>query len=113
MGVPDSLLPHQVTIVRPATGTDTYGSTTYDYGLGATRTTVAGWMQQDRRTEPATDGRDPLEQRWLLITNHQDIQGRDRVEWSGPTMEVDGPPEATYTPAGYHHTEATLRAVEG
>ena len=113
MGVPDGLLVHQVTIVRPATSTDAYGNTTRDYGAGATRTTVAGWMQQDQRTEPHEDGRDSLEQRWLLITDHEDIQGYDRVEWDGPTMEVDGPPEPAYTPAGYHHTEATLRVVEG
>lgn len=113
MGVPGHMLPHTITVVRPATATDAYGTTTYDYGAGATRTAMAGWMQQDRRGEPRTDGREPLEQRWLLITNHADIAGRDRVEWSGPTMEVEGPPEPVYTPAGYHHTEATLRAVAG
>lgn len=113
MGVPDRLLPHQVTIVRPAVSTDSYGSQRYDYGVGATRTTVAGWMQQDRRMEPRTDSREPLEQRWLLVTNHQDITGRDRIEWDGPTMEVEGPPAPVHTPAGYHHTETTLRAVTG
>lgn len=113
MGVPDHLLPHQVTIVRPAIGADSYGNQTYDYAGGATRTTVAGWMQQDRRTEPRSDGREPLDQDWLLVTNHTDVQGRDRVEWSGPTMEVEGPPEPVYTPAGAHHVEATLRVVSG
>lgn len=113
MGIPDGMLPHQVTIVRPATATDAHGNTVLDYGGAATRTTVAGWMQQDKRAEPRSDGRDPLEQHWLLIANHQDIQGKDRVEWSGPTMEVEGPPEPVFTPAGYHHTESTLRVVQG
>lgn len=113
--VPAHLLPHQVTIVRPAITINQYGNQTYDYGAGATRTTVAAWMQQDHRQEPRSDGREPLEQRWLIVTNHQDVQGRDRIEWSEtpPVFEVEGPPEPVYTPTGYHHQEATLRVVAG
>lgn len=113
--VPALLLPQQVTIVRPAESIDSFGNTVYDYGAAATRTTVAAWLQQDRRTEPRSDGREPLVQRWALVTNHQDVQGRDRVEWSETpaVFEVEGPPEPTYTPAGFHHTEATLRVVSG
>lgn len=113
MGIPTGLLPHQVTVVRPAVTVDSHGNQVYDYAAAATRTTVAGWMQQDRREEPRSDGREALEQRWLLVTNHEDVQGRDRLEWSGPTFEVEGPPEPVHTPAGYHHLEATLRAVAG
>lgn len=113
MGIPDSMLPHEVTIVRPATTTDAYGNDVRDYGVAATRTEIRAWMQQDRRAEPREDGRDPLEQAWLMLTNHEDVQGLDRVEWSGPTFEVEGPPEPAYTPAGFHHTEATLRVVTG
>lgn len=115
MPVPSALLPHQVTVVRPVVTTDEFGNQTLNYGSGATRTTVAAWLQQDRRTEPRSDGREALEQRWALVTNHQDVQGRDRIEWSETpaVFEVEGPPEPTYTPSGYHHTEATLRVVEG
>ncbi len=113
MGVPDALLPHDVTIVRPATTTDSHGNDVRDYGAGATRTEMRAWMQQDRRTEPRTDGRDPLEQAWLMVTNDDDVQGLDRVEWGEQTFEVEGPPEPVHTPAGYHHTESTLRAVAG
>lgn len=113
MAIPDHMLPHTVTRVRPTTSTDSYGSTTYDYGAAANRKQLRGWMQQDRRTEPRSDGREPLAQDWLLVTNDGDIAGRDRIEWSGPTMEVEGPPEPVYTPAGYHHTETTLRVVAG
>lgn len=113
--VPEHLLPHTVTVVRPAVSTDAYGSEVYDYGPAATRTSVAAWMQQDSRREPLSDGRDPLVQRWLLVTNHQDVRGRDRVEWSETpaVFEVDGPPEPAYTPTGYHHEEASLRVVAG
>lgn len=113
MGVPVGMLPHQVTRVRPASSTDAHGNATYDYGAAADRKVMPGWVQQDRRDEPRSNGRDPLEQQWLLVTNDADIQGHDHIEWSGPTMEVEGPPEPIYTPAGYHHTESTLRAVEG
>lgn len=113
MGVPDALLPHEVTVVRPAVTTDAYGNDVRDYGAEATRTQMQAWLQQDHRTEPRSDGRNPLEQRWLMVTNDDDIQGYDHVEWSGQTFEVEGPPEPVHTPAGYHHTESTLRAVAG
>lgn len=118
MPVPSRLLPHTVTIVRPATTTDTYGNQTFDYGDDATRTDMDGWLQQNSRTEPLSNGRDPLEQSWLLVTNDKDIEGRDRVEWTDPagndlTFEVDGPPAPVFTPGGYHHTETTLRLVAG
>lgn len=113
MAIPAGKLPHTITRVRPVVGTDAYNSQTYDYGEAADRREMPGWMQQDRRGEPLEDGRDPLEQAWLLITNDPDVQGLDQVEWSGPTMQVEGPPEPVYTPAGYHHTESTLRAVSG
>jgi len=117
MGVPAGLLPHTVTRVRPAVTTNPYGDKTYNYGAAAVRKPMAAWMQQDQRTEPLADGRDPLTQNWLMVTNDPDVAGHDRIEWTapaGPTVfEVDGPPAPVYTPAGYHHTESTLRLVEG
>jgi hypothetical protein len=118
MAVPARLLPHTVTRVRPATSTDSYGNTTYDYGSSASRKDMAAWLQQNNRAEPLSNGRDPLDQVWLLVTNDKDIQGRDRVEWTDPagndvTFEVDGPPAPVFTPGGYHHTESTLRVVSG
>lgn len=114
MGVPGHLLPLEVTVVRPVVVTDAYGSQTYDYGAAATRTTeVRCWLEQQERSEPLTDGRAPLIQRWLLVTNHFDILGRDRIEHGSKTYEVDGEPEPVYTPAGQHHLEATLKKVDG
>lgn len=114
--IPERLLPHTVTVVRPAVSTDAHGSAVYDYGAGAARAQIRAWLQQDRRSEPLSDGRDPLVQRWLLVTNHRDIHGKDRVEWAdmpGVVWEVDGPPAPLYTPSGCHHLEANLRVVEG
>lgn len=116
MGIPARGLPHLITRVRPATSTDGYGDTTHDYGAGATRTTgIPAWLQQDQRSEKYSDGRTPLEQLWLLMTNERDIAAGDQIEWPAEdlTFTVEGEPEPTYTPAGFHHLEATLRIVAG
>lgn len=117
--IPDRLLIHDVTVVNPAAATDAYGSIVWDYGAGATRTTVKAWLQQEQRSEPFSDGRAPDIERWLLITNHADIAEKARVEWAGETdskvFQVDGPPEPVYAAlaSGYHHTETSLRQIEG
>lgn len=113
MGVPAHMLPHTVTRVRAATTTDSYNNTVPSWGDSASRLDMAAWLQQNQRSEPRSDGRDPLDQLWLLVTNEADILGGDRVEFGGMTFEVEGPPEPVYTPAGFHHTEATLRVVTG
>lgn len=116
MGVPDHLLPHTVTLVRPAQVTDDYGNVTRDYSEGvATRTELRAWMQQDNREEARSDGREAAIQKWLMLTNHLDVQRHDRIEYGALTLglDVEGPPEPVSTPAGPHHLEATLRAVDG
>ncbi|MEM9134282.1 MAG: hypothetical protein AAGE88_18180 [Actinomycetota bacterium] len=123
-GIPDGLLQLTVVVVRPVESTDAHNSTTLDYAAG-TRTTLApgtvnggAWLQQDSRSETRPDGRTPAEQAWLLICNYADIRHRDRIEWAshpaGPVVfEVEGPPEPALTPGEFHHTEATLRIVDG
>lgn len=113
MGVPAHLLTQQFTRVRPATSTGAYGNSTPDYGPAADRETAYGWLEQSSRTEPAADGRDPLVQTWLLITNYADIRGRDRIEYAGIVFDVEGPPSPVPIPGGIHHYEANLRVVEG
>lgn len=125
--VPDRLLPHTVTVVAPATSTDSYGNTVYDFGEAATRTgNVAAWLQQDQRAQVPTAGADPLQAKWSLVTNHSPIRRRDRIEWAdgpeGPmTFELDGQAGPTYNPlqmaaagtSAPHHTELTLKIVDG
>lgn len=118
MPVPVALLPHTVTVIEPVEQTDAYNNATFDYGDDATRTQVAAWLQQDQRSEPHPDGRDPLDQRWLMVTNYPSITGKARIEWGdhpqGPVVfTIDGPPEPAYTPTGFHHLECTLRVTEG
>lgn len=111
MGIPAGMLPHTVTRIRPSTSTDAHNTTVRTYG--ATGTSMAGWLQQDQRTETRQDGRTPLEQLWLLITNDSDINATDRIVFGSDTYEVEGVPAPKYTPAGYHHTETTLRKLDG
>lgn len=117
--LPDRLQLQTVNVVRPAVGADGRGNETFDYGPAATRTPISCWLQQDSRSERFPDGRNPTEQLWLLMTNHQDIDANDRIEWADHpagslTFEVHGPVEPTYRPnSGFHHTEATLRLLEG
>jgi hypothetical protein len=124
--VPGRLLPHTVTVVTPATSTGGYGNTVYDYGAGATRTEVAAWLQQDQRAQVATQGADPLQEKWLMVTNHSPINRRARIEWDGHpggavVFELDGQPNPAYNPLAMaatgssnpHHTELTLRIVDG
>ncbi len=114
------LEPQLLTVITPAQGgPDGFGNPTWDYGVGATRRDIQGWIQQDARSETASPGRDTKEQRWLLITNDEAITARDQIYWAagpqGPvTFEVEGPPEPTFRPAtGFHHTEATMRELVG
>ncbi|MEU2180110.1 hypothetical protein [Streptomyces thermolilacinus] len=124
--VPGRLLPHTVTVIDPATSTDTYGNETYDYGPGATRTEVRAWLEQTQRTQVAATGADPLQQRWLMVTNHHPIGRRARIEWPAApggllVFELDGPPGPLYNPVAMaaaattapHHTELTLKVVDG
>lgn len=124
--VPGRLLPHTVMVVAPATSTDSYGNTVYDYGAGATRTQAAAWLQQDQRTLVTQVGADPMEQRWLMVTNASPVPRRARIEWAGHpsgavVFELDGQPGPFYNPlamaaaasADPHHTELTLKIVDG
>ncbi|MER7833480.1 hypothetical protein [Streptomyces sp. NPDC095602] len=124
--VPMRLLPHTVTVVDPVVATDAYGNTTYDYGPGATRTQARAWLEQTQRSQVVAVGADPLQQRWLMVTNHHPINRRARIEW--PTapggllvFELDGQPGPLYNPLAMaaaattapHHTELTLKVVDG
>lgn len=127
--VPERLLPHRITIVDPAVTTDGYGDKEYDYGDAAARTPdVKAWLQQDQRAQVATVGADPLQAKWLLVTNHSPIGRRARIEWDGSPygplvleLDLDGQPSPVYNPlqmaatgtSNPHHTELTLKIVDG
>jgi len=126
VGVPARLMPHRVTVVDPAVSTDAYGNTVYDYGAGATRTSgVAAWLEQQQRAQIPAIGADPLQERWLMVTDHSPVGRRARIEWTGPggamVFELDGQPNPAYNPltmaaavsSAPHHTELSLKIVDG
>ncbi|MET9953510.1 hypothetical protein ABZ135_18435 [Streptomyces sp. NPDC006339] len=122
--VPGRLLPHTVTVVAPVAVTDSYGNTVYDYGPAATRTPAAAWLEQTQRTQVTVNGADPLQARWLMVTTAT-VPRRARIEWTAPdgpmVFEVDGRPGPLYNPlamaasatAAPHHTELTLKVIDG
>lgn len=125
--VPGRLLPHTITVVDPATSTDSYGNTVYDYGAGATRTTgVKAWLEQTQRTLVTVIGADPLQEKWLMVTNHSPVNRRARIEWADSpggavVFEIDGQPGPSYNPLAMaaagslapHHTELALKIIDG
>lgn len=111
--IPARFLPITVTLVHPASVTDRYNNTVYDYGPAATRTSIAVWIDQLAADDLVSNGRTPITGGWKLITNHLNVDADDRVEWDAETFELDGPAWPVYTPAGVHHIEARLRRVEG
>ncbi len=119
MTINTALLADVVDRVRPVTSSNSHGNTERDYGPAAERTTLRAWLQQNTSDEPFPDGRNPAEQRWLLITDEPDLTEDDRIEWASHpagliVFEVHGPPEPTYRPgSGFHHTEASLRLLDG
>lgn len=108
--VPSALLIHSVTWIVPTTSTNSYGDTVRTYGSG---TTISGRMEQNKASEPLSDGRAPLIREWTLFTNQDGIAGKDRIVFGSLTFEVDGPPAPTYGASGFHHAEVALRLVEG
>jgi len=112
-------LPHSGDVIRPGLAEDGYGNTVSDWE-SATVTRIPCWVQQNTRNTEVTDGRRAVAAGFLLITTSPAdlFTGIERFLWleapGGPMlMELDGPGEAAYTLSGFHHTEATLRRVDG
>lgn len=113
-------LPHTGDIIRPAMVEDAYGNTTAVWSPPASTTRIACWVQQNSRATEVSDGRRALATSFLMLTNEPAdlLEGTERFLWlqapGGPLLlEMDGPAEAAYTLRGFHHTEATLRRLDG
>ncbi|WP_431784329.1 hypothetical protein [Streptomyces chumphonensis] len=116
--IDEAMLPHLVDVLTAGTRTDRYGNEIEDWTTPA-RQSARAWMQQQTRAEE-TDQRNAQIGEWTLICNPVDadgdpltITGASRVEWSGTTFEVAGPPGPAWSPAALHHYEIRLRTVEG
>ncbi|MBP2320488.1 hypothetical protein JOF56_000873 [Kibdelosporangium banguiense] len=107
-------LPHRLIVITPAEQTDEYDNPTpaLDYGPAAPRRTLWGLLQPAASTEDPQPGRVPVTTSWRLFTV-QPISARERVEWNGRVLEVNGEPARWSPRFGHVHYEATLTTVEG
>ena len=107
-------LPHHFLIVTPAQVTDAYDNPTpnRDYGPAATRRVAWGHPQPLGSTEPTKPGRRPVVTRWRLFTI-EPVTARDRIEWRGQVVDVDGEPDRFEPRFGRVHYESPTPCPEG
>jgi hypothetical protein len=114
-------MPHSVDVIFPAVTSDGRGNMTLVYDSPpATTVSTRAWLQQDTGDESPTDGRNPQTRRWfmIIVLPNTVFTGNERIVWTGApgapvTFDAWGPAEPTFTPRGYHHTEVSLRRVDG
>ncbi|ONI86926.1 hypothetical protein ALI144C_09735 [Actinosynnema sp. ALI-1.44] len=107
-------LPHRLTIVTPVAVVDEYGnpSPTLHYGPGADRREIWANVQPARSRGDPAPGRDPITASWSLFT-YSPIAARERVEWRGLVLLIEGSPATWAVRFGRIHYQATLTHVEG
>lgn len=109
-----------ITVVRPATSTDAYGSTVYDWA-NATRTVVHGVAVLPMSQHESGTGvfRDVVTTGWRVYSKPGldiDLTAYDRVEWRGLDLEVVGEVARWPHPlrrGAIHHIEASLQRRTG
>ncbi|XVV05332.1 hypothetical protein ACQPW3_08050 [Actinosynnema sp. CA-248983] len=106
--------PHRFLVVTPTPVADAYDNPTpdLDYGPDAARRVMWGHLQPLGSTEPAEPGRRPVVTRWRLFTI-EPVTARERIEWQGRVLDVDGEPDRFEPRFGLVHYETRLKHVEG
>jgi hypothetical protein len=107
-------LPHRLIVITPTELVDEYDNPTgrLEYGPDAPRREIWGQLQPTGSREDPQPGRQPVITTWRLFT-FQAIQARERVEWNGRTLDVQGEPDAWAPRPGRIHYETILSTVEG
>jgi hypothetical protein len=109
--VPDRLLPHTITVIRPTSTTNAYGTQVLLYdGPG---TTGRAHVQPEIGTE-FNEARTGASIQMRVYTRDLDLAALDRVIFLGEAYDVVGAARP-YRPRGdaVHHYEATMVRVEG
>lgn len=115
MAIPLRVLPLTVTIVKPRTVTDRYGTTVLDWA-NADRITVRGALSAPKRggSSEVDVGRTQMVMASsLYLLPDAPLEGIDHVEVDGRTYQVDGPPEVAWRRGQPHHLVAMVKHVEG
>ncbi|WP_433268166.1 hypothetical protein ACQPZF_03535 [Actinosynnema sp. CS-041913] len=107
-------LPHRFLIVTPNPVTDAYGNPTpeLDYGPDAARRVMWGNLQSAGSSEAAEPGRRPVVTAWRLFSI-EPVTARQRIEWRGLVLEVDGEPDRFEPRFGLVSYETRLKHVQG
>lgn len=107
-------LPHRLIVVAPREVVDEYDNPTprLDYGPGAARREIWGHLQPVVSREEPAAGRHSVITLWRLFT-FSPLGARERAEWRGLVLDVEGEPAMWAPRFGRTHYEATLRRVEG
>jgi len=117
----DHLLVRDVTINRPGTRTDRYGTVLPDPDT-ATTTTTTGWVTTRGSAATSAATREPVDagrlyavttDLILYLPSGTDIAHNDTVTIDTVTYQVDGTPNAAWSPRGEHHIEANLTRADG
>jgi hypothetical protein len=82
-----------------------------DYGPAAARRVAWGHLQPAGSTESAEPGRRPVVTAWRLFSI-EPVTARERVEWQGQVLDVDGEPDQFEPRFGRVHWESRLKHVE-
>jgi len=106
--IPDSFLPHTVTVVTPLIATDEYEDESFDYVNGPTRT-MRCYMQPQGGPE-TTDAQQTTISEWRVFSLDQNLKAEERILWNGDEYHVYENPAIFTQPGGaFHHAEARVR----
>jgi hypothetical protein len=115
----EGMLVHDLEIIAPGAMVDRYGDTLNDWN-NPTTANAKGWIYQRTSEEDHAGGRNAFIQNWrAFIEADATVSAGYRINWPlrGLLFEVDGPPRASYRPAGgvpdLHHYEVDLQHVAG
>ncbi|MEU6449600.1 hypothetical protein [Streptomyces sp. NPDC046979] len=106
------LAPHTVTVVRAPDGFDAEGNSNTDW-TGADRTTVQGQVEPAASSENR-ENRDQVATTYLVrLPPSTAVGARDRLEWSGMTLEVTGDPLPWSGLTALDHLQLTAQRIRG
>lgn len=110
-----TFLPDTITVLSAPVITDAYGNRVLDWA-NPTRTTVAALVQPTSSTEAlGTGDRDQVVSHFQVwVEPDTAVSARDRIEWSGLTLSVDGEPQPVTDTSGVpHHKVFTATISKG
>jgi head-tail adaptor len=107
-----NLLNTTVTRLRAPLAADGYGNVVPDWP-NAARLDLPARVQQSSQQEDTLDRDQQTATFVVFLPPGADVNGSDRLEWAGRTLELAGPPASVDAYSAAHHVEARAREVVG